>query len=473
MSWVRTTLALGLVVVTSLVAAPTSVAQGPGSPGLGDPYFPLAGNGGYEVDHYDLNLAYAPKKTRLRGVATIDATATQSLSAFDLDLVGLRVRAVTVGGAPAAFARTGNELQITPAAAIADGTRFTVTVTYGGRPRSTLEGSPGFGTGWVRTDDGAFTLGEPRGAPTWFPCNDHPSDKATFRVTVTVPRHRTAVSNGVLESVSRHRGGRTFVWSGPEPMATYLAVVAIGRFRLRHSQAGGVPSLVALDPRVKRLGKGPRWAIHRIPAILATYSSLFGSYPFSTSGAIVDYDRKFFFTALETQTRPIFPRPFPFYFTGAMAHELAHQWFGDAVSIERWSDIWLNEGFATWVEWYWDSHGRDALLRDFFESYYSVPNKAKNRFGLRGLWGPVVSPPPKQLFGAAVYFRGGMTLEALREMVGNTTFISILRDWVQQHKYGNGTTEQFIALAEAESGRSLAHFFDVWLRQPGRPTSWT
>jgi aminopeptidase N len=414
-----------------------------------------------------------PGKGRLRAVATIQATATRALSAFNLDLDGLRVLSVTVGGSQAAFTRTGGELTVTPGAVIRDGSRFEVTVTYKGRPRSTRQGSPYFATGWIRTDDGAFTLGEPRGASTWFPCNDYPSDKATYRVSVTVPRHRTAVSNGLLDSVTGSRAGRTFVWSEPEPMTTYLATVAIGRFKIRHSFAVGVPSLVAVDPRVIRPGKGTRRTLNRIPRILQTYSSLFGPYPFSAAGAIVDYDRKFLFTALETQTRPIFPRPFPFYFTGTMAHELSHEWFGDAVSIERWSDIWLNEGFATWAEWFWVSGGQDEKLRRIFKLYYEVPVKARKQFGLERLWGPVVSPPPKDLFGAAVYFRGGMTLEALREMVGDATFLSILRDWVAQHKYGNATTEQFIALAEARSGRSLSHFFDVWLRQPGRPTSWT
>ena len=472
MSWARITVAVGLVGLASLVAAPTAVAQTAGSPGIGDPYFPLAGNGGYEVDHYDLNLAYAPGKGRLRGVATIQATATQGLSAFNLDLMGLRVTSVSVDGAPARPAQAGTELTVTPATAIEAGERFEVTVAYGGRPRSTREGSPHFPTGWIRTNDGAFTLGEPRGAATWFPCNDHPSDKATYRIAVSVPRHRTAVSNGTLDSVSRHRGGRTFIWSEPEPMTTDLAVVAIGRFKIRHSTAAGASSLVAVDPGVKRLGKGPRRALHRIPRILATFSSLFGAYPFSTAGAIVDDDRRFFFTALETQTRPIFPRPFPSYFTGVMAHELAHQWFGDAVSITRWSDIWLNEGFATWAEWFWGSGGRDEGLRDLFQAYYETPPKLWKRFGLRGLWGPVVSPPPKDLFGAAVYIRGGMTLEALRERVGDATFLSILRDWVTQHKYGNATTDQFIALAEADSGRSLSNFFDVWLNRPGRPSAW-
>jgi aminopeptidase N len=463
------TIAVGLVALTSLFAASTSVAQSPGSPGLGDPYFPLAGNGGYEVDHYDLGLSYSPHKGRLRGLASIDATATQPLSAFDLDLDGMHVRSVSVDGSAAGFAQHHGELVIQPPASIEAGKPFRVSVAYAGRPRTLRVPGQPFGGGWTRTKDGGFAVDEPRGASTWFPCNDHPSDKATFRIAVTVPRHRTAVSNGTLDSVTGTRRSRTYVWTEVEPMTTYLATVAIGRFKIRRSLAGGIGTLVAVDPR---LGKGTRRVLRRIPAILRTFAPLFGPYPFSTAGAIVDQDPDFVFTALETQTRPIFPRPFPFGFGSALAHELSHQWFGDAVSLERWSDVWLNEGFATWAQWFWESGGSDAKLRETFEDYYrSKPSESK-LFGLPRLWGPVVSPAPKDLFGSAVYFRGGMTLEALRELVGDTTFFSILRDWVARHKYGNATTADFIALAEAESGRSLSNFFDVWLSRPGRPSTW-
>ena len=444
----------------ALVAAPAVQAQSPGAPGAGDPYFPLMGNGGYEVDHYDLQISYAPPKNRLRGVATIQATATQALSAFDLDLLRLRVSGVTVDGAPATFAHQGGELIITPAAPIPSGHRFTVTVTYAGKPRARGHGYF-FPTGWTRTREAAYAFSEPIGSPTWFPCNDLPSDKATYSFLVTVPRRYRAIANGLPQPVERHRGSATYRWSEERPMTTYLATVAIGHFRIKGSHADGLPAWSAVVPSERRDSKK---TLRRFPRILHFLTSRLGSFPFSSTGSIVVTGSEP--TALETQTRPVyanFPDP------EEMAHEMAHQWFGDAVSIERWSDIWLNEGFATWVQWMWADGGRDAKLRGTFKAYYDT-----SAFFDPGFWKvPTASPGPQNLFGDAVYFRGGMTLEALRELVGDPTFYSILHDWVAQHLYGNANTQEFIALAEAESGRSLAHFFDLWLYQPVKPVGWT
>src|SRR5262249_15236593 len=194
------------------------------------------------------------------------------------------------------------------------------------------------------------------------------------------------------------------------------------------------------------------------------YSSRFGPYPFSSAGSIVVPGKAV--TALETQTKPVYiGAPFAM----VVAHETAHQWFGDAVSIARWQDIWLNEGFATWVTWMWQYRGSDRKL----EALLRLSLKHADKLYGRHFWKlPPGAPGPKKLFSAAVYYRGGMTLEALRERVGDAVFFSILRDWVAQHLYGNGTTQQFIALAEAQSGRALAPLFDVWLFRPGKPRHW-
>jgi aminopeptidase N len=454
---------VALLAAGVLLAAPgLAAAQTPGAPGLGDSYYPLAGNGGYEVDHYDLNIRFSPKHRRIRALTTISATATQALSAFDLDLRGLRVSRVMVGGALAGFAHRGEELIVRPPAAIASGSRFVVSVAYHGHPKS-FTGADGNPSGWIATRDGAFTSNEPHGAPNWFPCNDHPSDKATFTSTVTVPKGLTVAGNGVLSSVTRHGGRRTFVWDETEPMVTYLATVTSGRFRVSRGSAGGIPSWVALDPR--EAGRARR-SIRAIPDILGLFAQRFGPYPFSTTGAIVD-DAPVRSFALETQTRPEFTGVFA-PFTFILAHELSHQWFGDDVSIARWGDLWLNEGFATWSSWLWAARGDDALLRDEFNLLYSLPRRK-----VLGLWNRVVDPGRKQLFGSAVYVRGGMTLEALRERVGDATFSGILRDWLAQHRYGNATTPEFIALAEADSGQSLGHFFDVWLYRRGKPRDWS
>jgi aminopeptidase N len=445
--------------VAALLTPATAGAQTQGAAGLGDPYFPNAGNGSYEVDHYDLRIAFSPGRGRIDAVATISATSSQGLSGFNLDFRGLRVSSVTVDGAPAAFRRQGSELTVVPASAIVVGARFQVVVAYAGKPRP-LIGADGFPTGWIPTKGGAFVGNEPRGAITWFPCNDTPADKASYSFTVTVPRGRVAVANGSLESVTASGGQRKFVWREYEPMSTYLATVTTGRFQLRYGTVNGLPAWNAIAPS---LVAGSRRAVRSTGAVLARFASSFGPYPFSTVGAIAD--RGFPGFALETQTRPLFGervRPI------VLVHELAHQWFGDAVTPAIWRDIWLNEGFATWSEWLWRTNGNDAGLRSFFRKGYH----ARPRFGRR-LWRVAPGDPgKKKLFGLSVYDRGGLTLEALREKIGDPAFYEILRRWVAGHLYGSASTQDFISLAESVSGQQLDRFFNVWLYQRGRPVHW-
>jgi aminopeptidase N len=414
------------------------------------------GNGGYEVDHYDLNLGVRPKQDKVRAVATINATATQALSSFNLDFRGLRVGSLAVNGAPAAISRRGGEMTVMPSAPISSGASFTVVIAYHGRPH------PIGGVGWIRTHDGTTVFSEPNGSPGWFPCNDHPIDKASYSFTVTVPRRYRAIANGLLDSVQRHGGGTTFAWHEPQPMATYLATVTIGHFHIKRSTVAGLPAWTAVAPGE---GNRSRRSLRKLPRIISLYGSHFGPYPFSSAGSIVVPGRSE--TALENQTRPVYlGPPFPV----VVAHETAHQWFGDSVSLAAWQDIWLNEGFATWSQWMWQAGASDAKLRDTFSTYFNASFKS---IGVRHLWKlPPGAPGPKKLFALAVYYRGAMTLEALREKLGDGIFYSILRDWTTQHRYGNGTTEQFISLAEADSGVSLAHFFDLWLFQPRKPSGW-
>ncbi len=335
-----------------------------GSAGVGDPFFPRAGNGGYEVSHYELALRYAPSRDRLRAVATIRATATEGLNRFDLDLRGLHVSSVRVDGKLAGFRRHGQELVVTPRRDLSDGERFRVQVQYRGKPHPVID-PDGSKDGWIPTRDGAFVADEPQGAPTWFPCNDHPTDKATYDFRVTVPRGIVAVANGKLKRRFRHRRHVTFVWSEGAPMATYLATVTTGRFRVSRSRAAGISSYVAVDPSQSSAASA---VLAKIPAILRLWSRKFGAYPFDQTGAIVDYAPSVGY-ALETQTRPLFDRaPDPI----TLAHELSHQWFGDDVTPRRWRDIWLNEGFATWSEWYWNQHTGGTTTRRVFNTLYET-----------------------------------------------------------------------------------------------------
>jgi aminopeptidase N len=448
-------------VLTGLaLALPSAAAGAVGAPGLGDPFFPLAGNGGYDVCHYGLRLSYEPTGNRLTGTARIAATATQDLARFDLDLRGFAVRRVAVDGRRATFARDGQELVITPARRVRAGRSFTVTVAYAGVPEvvTDLDGSI---EGWVPTDDGAFVVGEPQGAPGWFPANDNPRDKATFDVVVTVPQGITAVGNGRLLAQLTAGGRTTFAWREGRPMAPYLATLTNGRFDVTRGRTpGGVPTYVAVDPS-QAADAAP--ALARLGDIVDFFSALYGPYPFETAGAIVDHAPDAGY-ALESQTKPNFDSAPD---RSTLVHELSHQWFGDAVTLAVWPDIWLHEGFATWSEWIWTERTGGRTAQAAFDALYATPAGS-------GLWStaPAALAAPEELFGNVVYARGAMTLQALRTKVGDPVFFHILRRFYAGFRYGNATTADFEGLAERLSGQDLGRFFDVWLRRPVKPATW-
>jgi aminopeptidase N len=437
----------------------SAVQFSPGSAGVGDPFFPLAGNGGYDVRHYSLAFSYDPATRVLDGTATIIATATQNLSRFDLDLRGFDIGRLTVNGAAASFTRDGQELVITPAAGLRAGVVFTVVVGYSGIPQVVTDPDESI-EGWVPTEDGAFVVGEPQGSPAWYPVNDTPRDKATFEFIATVPAGITVLANGVLVAQTTAAGRTTFVWLATSPMAPYLATATLGRFDLtQYTAPGGIPAYVAVDPT---LSTGN--VLRKLPEIVEFYSSIYGPYPFEAVGAIVD-DAPEVGYSLETQTKPVFwhvPDE------ATLAHELSHQWYGDSVTLTEWPDMWLHEGFATWSEWIWSEHQGNKSAHQWFNTLYNTPAQDV-RF-----WTPPPGDPgtPVFLFNGTIYYRGAMTLQALREKIGDGAFFQIMRRWAAEHRYGNVTTPQFVALAEEVSGMQLDHFFDVWLYQQDKPTSW-
>lgn len=435
----------------------------PGSPGVGDPYFPLEGNGGYNVVHYNLDLSYDPASHHLGGSNTITATATQNLSRFDLDLVGYTVSRVQVNGAAATFRRVGPELVITPSKGLPIGKRFVVEVWYAGVPH-TIIGSPivfGAPYGWIYTKDGAFVGCEPNAARTWYPANDHPSDKASFTFDITVPKSRKVVANGSLLT-QRVRGDQaTFVWRETQPMATYLATIDIGRWDFHSTTTpAGIPEFVAVDPTLASQARTDH-IIALTGRITDFWARSFGRYPFSSTGGIVDHVPHVGFS-LETQTRPLYgfvPS------SGTASHELSHQWFGDSVSVQTWQNIWLNEGFATYSSWFWTEHtGGPTTWRQANGLYGGIP--AGSDF-----WKQSIADPQRNtMFSPAVYYRGALTLAALRHRIGDQDFATLLRTWVQVHRYRNATTAQFVALAEKVSGQRLGQFFYVWLWKQAKPS---
>ncbi|WP_242910511.1 M1 family metallopeptidase [Actinomadura terrae] len=454
-------------------AASADVRYTPGAPGLGDPYFPDLGNGGYDVQRYHLKTGYDPDTDHLTGTTTITAVATQNLSRFNLDLYKLNVRSVRVNGAEAAFARTGErELEITPRRGLREHRTFTVVVRYDGVP-VTLGRSGVFDLayGFLHTKDGATIVSEPDAASTWFPSNDSPRDKAYFTTETTVPGGLQVIGNGHLVKRWSARGKDTFVWREDRPMATYLATASIGRFNVSTTTTRtGVPQLDAVDPEVADAPDSLATPARTTRATdeLAGY---FGAYPFTSTGSIIENNAVpplNVDNALETQTRPTYQKQ-PV--EKGVVHEMSHQWFGNSVSAARWKDVWLNEGFALWTERYWaERHGGPSAHDVFRRDYDNPPPIPPHR---PPFWNVVVADPTHdQLFHRAVYFRGGMALQALRERIGDELFLRLVRTWVADHKYGDATTEEFEALAEKVSGQDLRRFFDVWIHTPGKPAAW-
>jgi aminopeptidase N len=449
----------------SQTAAPPTATRSPADPrpgaaGIGDPYYPDAGNGGYDVRSYRLELRYDPRSDQLDGHAVIDAVATQDLSRLDLDFGPLTVTGLTVNGAAARSAPAGtSELQVTPATGIAAGDPVEVDVRYGGKP-----GGAGLDHGFHRTADGAFVAGEPESAIDWFPSDDHPRDKATYDFAITVPAGLTAVANGVLQGRTTAGDWTTWRWREGAPMATYLATMAIGNFRVTTGTAAGVPLYSAVASAVP--AQQADEAIGRTGPIIEYLASVFGPYPFDAVGGIVVDAPKLGF-ALETQTRPVYS---PAFFTegsllgktAVIAHELTHQWFGDSVSLHDWRDIWLNEGFATYGQWLWTEHSGATSAQSAFEQTYQHISADAWRT-------PPGDPGVANLFGESVYNRGALTLHALRLTVGDDAFFKILREWAASMRHGNGTSAQFIALAGKVSGKSLDAFFAAWLYGKVKP----
>ncbi|MET0492209.1 MAG: M1 family metallopeptidase [Actinoplanes sp.] len=251
------TAVLALVLAAGAPAGAQAPPFRPGAPGLGDPYFPLAGNGGYDVRHYGLAITYTPATDVLAGVATITARATQDLSAFNLDFDGLALRSLKVDGRAARWSRAEGELTVTPARGLRKGHTFTVVARYDGVPE--IIEDPNLGaSGVFPTDDGVVVVGQPEVASTWFPVNDHPLDKASFTVALTVPKGLEAVSNGVLRGHTTRRDWTTWTWDAKEPMASYLATATVGEYRIDAYRSNGVKYWDAIDPQLFEPAAVPR-----------------------------------------------------------------------------------------------------------------------------------------------------------------------------------------------------------------------
>ncbi|MFC4609268.1 M1 family metallopeptidase [Streptomyces maoxianensis] len=460
--------AVALLLLAGCTDGGAAVHGKPGASGVRDPLFGGLGNGGYDVQHYALNLAYEPETGRLEGTAEITARATQDLSAFNLDLHKLTVDSATVDGKRAAANQAGDELTLRPHRDIEKGKTFRTVVRYSGEPQEIInQGSggevgdeeEGDVEGWLKTADGTLAVGEPTGSMTWFPSNNHPSDKAAYDITVTVPARLKAISNGELKSEHTTGGRTTFAWKAKEPMASYLATLAIGEYKVERSRtSSGLDVHTAVDPAVA--GESAQ-LLARIPEIMEWAKENFGPYPFSSIGAIVVPTDQVGY-ALETQTRPVFPAEQ--FDIETLVHEIAHQWYGNFVTPESWKDMWLNEGLATYAEWIWAEDFEDTPAQESFEE----------AFANEGNWvfPPADPPSAAEVSGQPVYGRGAMVIHKIRQAVGEDAFYRILKGWAKAHRHGNASTADFTAYVEEQSGMDLEKLWDTWLygdKKPARP----
>jgi aminopeptidase N len=348
-----------------------------------------------------------------------------------------------------------------PGQALKQGKRFDVVVRYAGIAAPVID-PDGSTDGWVPTADGAVVAAEPQGAPTWFPCNDTPADKATYDIAITVPAGRVAVSNGTLVGVRTSGGLSRWSWSERQPMSTYLATATNGSYTVSTGRTpGGVPYFNAVAPS---LAAASAPVLAKLPAMIDYFSKVYGRYPYDSAGAIVANLPSLGY-ALETQTRPLFSEAPD---EATLAHELAHQWYGDGVTVTKWRDIWVAEGFAEFSAWLWSEHAGEQTAQQYFKEFYATPA------GETDFWNPPPANPGDgaDIFDTSIYERGAMTLQALRVKLGDKTFSKVMRSWFAVANGYNATPGQFAVFAGLVSHRDLRHFFDVWLYQPGKPTSW-
>ena len=438
----------------------TSSGPAPDDEGVGDALFPSLGNPGIDVEHYTLALQYDPFLNDISANAHLEMVMTEDRDAFSLDSSGPDVSAVSVDGVPAEFVEAPPELMITPVSPLASGQSVAVDVTYTLQPEP-VPSAAGEQVGWFRSPGGSYVINEPEGTSTWMPCDDHPSDKATFRFELTVPTGLTAVANGALVGHTSTASADTWTWQEDRPMATYLIQVVTGDYEIVDGEGpNGLPlsSIVLRDDRSKM-----EPYLDSIDDQIDFFDDYFGPYPLDRYGiAIIDSVPGL---AMETMGRSQFSRAD--FASGRLdqiqelllSHELAHQWFGDAVSPARWTDVWLNESFATYAEWMWLDHIGAQPIAEFAMAGLA---ERKHR--------STASPRVDEMFGFNSYDGGAIVLHALRKTIGDDPFFRVLRRWVADNNGASRTTEDFVALASKVAGQDLTEFFATWLYADKVPT---
>lgn len=434
--------------------------QGAGAP---DPYMPGHGTSAYRVHRYELDLDYKLSSNRLSGRAVLHGVTQYPTAALVLDLTGLRATKIQLSGRKVRkYSQRAEQLVILPDAVLPAGEAFTLDIRYEGNPvpRRGFWGD----VGWEELTDGVLVAGQPNGAASWFPCNDHPADKASYRISVTTDTNYRAVCNGTLVSHSSRASRETWIYEQPEPMATYLATVQIGRYELlsltpSHAE-GQVPQFAAVPAL---LAEAAREGLARQPEMMRTFASCFGPYPFPEYTVVITEDE--LEIPLEAQTLSILGRNHltqEWESQRLIAHELSHQWFGNSLTAASWADIWLHEGFACYAEWIWSEESGVMPVADRAAAAWRKL-AAGNQDIIVG------DPGPELMFDDRVYKRGALALHALRVRCGDLAFFALLHDWTSANRHGSVSTAAFILAADRTTGLDTESLLHPWLHEAALP----
>jgi aminopeptidase N len=420
-----------------------------------DPYLPENGNFGYRVSRYELDLEYKVAINRLAGTATITAVTLASLRTFTLDLSdALSVAKVSVNGRrPARFRSSDGKLHIALHDALPAGAAMTIAVRYGGTPRpiQSYWGEVGF----EELTDGVLVAGQPNGAASWFPCDDHPSTKASYRIRICTESPYYALANGELLSRRAHAGMTTWTYEQAEPTSTYLITLQIGMYGRHRMAKNGVQMYAVLPDHLRR---NFDYDFGRQPQMMKLFIKLFGPYPLASGYTVVVTDDDLEIP-LEAQGISIFGANHCDGQRGAerlIAHELAHQWFGDSVTAKRWRHIWLHEGFACYAEWLWSENSGGDTADEWARHYYGRLKHSPQDLVL-------ADPGPRDMFDDRVYKRGALTLHVLRQRIGDESFFALLQEWTARYRHGTAVTDDFTGLAANYAHESLRDLWDAWL----------
>lgn len=494
----RTTALAAIALGSVAFAAPPAALAAPPSPGpqsIGDSLFPTLGNGGYDAIAYDFNLTFgADPAGPVKSTVTLAATATQALSSFSLDYAGSGSGGVFVNGQPAKVVAQDGKLVITPKRALPARRPFVVTLQgFVTGPRA-YDPNDETSTAFFAGPTGTAVAAQPANAHFAFPVNDHPLDKAAYTFRLTAPAGQSAVASGALIDKRTKKGQTTWTYLQRQPLAAELIQIAVGSYDIvDRGRLAGVKVRDVIPPSLRSRVE-PAFA--RVGDHLQFVQGKLGRYPFDTYGSLLIDDNVGF--ALETQTLSLYgPEWFidpdtgedhpPAWWEPTLVHELAHQWWGDSVSPKDWSDIWINEGHATWYEASFaqreeerePGYFQEYLGVDDFEDAARVIYSLGDRY--RAAYGPVGAPrsgASEDLFSRQAYYGGFLVLYALRQEIGVAKFEKLEREYVTRYEGQSRGTDDFIALASKVAGRDLGPFLGRWLDDttmppmPGHP-DWT